>query len=200
MATGDQFHIKQIESLQAVDRAVATLIGALTETGRFENTVFVFLSDNGLSWGEHRWSLKKWCTYEECIRIPLWVRVPGVAGRDEDALVNDVDLAPTLAELAGALPPAQLDGLSLAGLIENPLAPWRTENYSEFISPYFSGNKMVFRSVRTDSFLYAEYNNGDREFYDLAIDPLEELNRFSIPAYAQVIADLQKVLQVLRDQ
>ena len=198
--TGDQFRIKQLESLQAVDRAVGKLVEALVQTGRYENTVFVFLSDNGLSWGEHRWNVKKWCAYEECIRIPFWIRAPGASGREDDSLVNDVDLAPTLAEFAGALPPAPLNGASLVDLIEDPLAPRRLDAYTEYISPVAGGAKMMFRAVRTSAYFYAEYDNGDREFYDLSIDPLQELNRASDPGYSQAVSDLQKVLRVLKNE
>jgi len=201
METGDLFRIKQLESLLAVDRAIGDLIDALVQAGRYDNTVFVFLSDNGLSWGEHRWNWKKWCAYEECVRIPFWVRVPGAAGRDEDALVNDVDLGPTLAELAGALPPAQVDGFSLVNLIKNPLAAWRTEAYTEYLGPFQpTGVKIIYREVRTTSYMYAEYDTSDREFYDLLIDPLQELNRVNDPNYAQTVSDLQRVLQTLKDQ
>jgi arylsulfatase A-like enzyme len=197
---GDQFRIKQLESLLAVDRAVGKLVETLVQTGRYENTVFVFLSDNGLSWGEHRWNVKKWCAYEECIRIPFWIRAPGAAGREDDSLVNDVDLAPTLAEFAGARPPAPLNGASLVDLIEDPLAPRRMDAYTEYISPVAGGAKMMFRAVRTSAYFYAEYDNGDREFYDLLIDPLQEVNRASDPGYSQTVSDLQKLLRVLKDE
>jgi arylsulfatase A-like enzyme len=200
IATLDQFRIKQLESLLAVDRAIGDLIAALQQTDRYENTVFVFLSDNGLSWGEHRWNWQKKCSYEECVRIPFWIRVPGVSGRDDNSLVNDVDLAPTLAELAGALPSSQPDGFSMLDLIENADSPWRTEAYTEFLSPRIGGSKVVFREVRTEQYMYAEYDNGDREFYDLFIDPLQNLNRVSNPVYAEIVNGLQKLLQLLRNQ
>ena len=197
---GDLFRIKQLESLLAVDRAIESLVNALKDTGRYDNTVFVFLSDNGLSWGEHRWNWKKWCAYEECVRIPFWVHIPGVAGRDDNSLINDVDLAPTLAEFAGALPPVRpggmpLNGLSLVDLIEDPNAPFRTETYTEYLGPYKpTGVSIIFREIRTDTYMYAEYDNGDREFYNLAIDPLQELNRVNDPLYAEVVSGLQALL------
>jgi len=199
-ATGDLFRIKQLESMLAVDRGIADLVQTLEQTGRYDNTVFVFLSDNGLSWGEHRWNWKKWCAYEECVRIPFWIRLPNSVGRDEDALVNDVDLAPTLAELAGALPASPVDGLSLVDLIENPTAPWRSEAYTEYLGPFKpSGVSLSFREVRTDDYMYAEYDTGDREFYDLALDPYQQLNRVNEPTYSQLVSDLQKMLQILSE-
>jgi arylsulfatase A-like enzyme len=201
IATGDQFRIKQLESMLAVDRAIGDLVEALDQAGRYDNTVFVFLSDNGLSWGEHRWNWKKWCSYEECVRIPFWIHAPGLAGRDEDALVNDVDLAPTLAELAGAHPASEVDGLSLVDLIESPLAPWRTESYTEYLGPFQSnGAKLFFREIRTTSYMYAENELGEREFYDFAVDPYQLLNRVNDPLYAQMVNELQRMLWVLRDE
>ena len=200
MQTGDQFRIKQIESLQAVDRAVADLIEALVQTGRYDNTIFVYLSDNGLSWGEHRWNMKKWCAYEECIRIPFWVRVPGLAGRDDEALVNDVDLGPTLAEFAGVIPTRHVDGLSLVDRIKNPEAPWLTEAYTEYISPAMKGDQMIFRELRTATAAYIEYANGDRELYDLEKDPLQLDNLVNDPGYAQILKELLQQLQILEEK
>ena len=201
MATGDLFRIKQLESMLAVDRAIGELINTLKQTGRYNNTIFAFLSDNGLSWGEHRWNWRKWCAYEECVRIPFWIRIPGTTGRNDDALVNDVDLAPTLAELAGVRPPNDVDGLSLVDLVKTPLAPWRTEAYTEYLGSYKpTGRSIVFREVRTDSYMYSEYDTGEREFYDLVLDPFQLLNRVNDPIYTQTVNDLQKLLQILRNQ
>jgi hypothetical protein len=62
------------------------------------------------------------------------------------------------------------------------------------------GAEMIFRAVRTSSYFYAEYDNGDQEFYDLSIDPAEELNRVNDPGYSQTVSDLKKLLQVLKGQ
>ena len=138
--------------------------------------------------------------YEECIRIPFWVRVPGLAGRDDEALVNDVDLGPTLAEFAGVIPTRHVDGLSLVDRIKNPEAPWLTEAYTEYISPAMKGDQMIFRELRTATAAYIEYANGDRELYDLEKDPLQLDNLVNDPGYAQILKELLQQLQILEEK
>jgi hypothetical protein len=86
-------------------------------------------------------------------------------------------------------------------LVENPLAPFRTETYTEYLGPYEpTGATMVFREIRTESYTYAEYEDGYHEFYDLSVDPMQLLNRVDNPIYAEVISGLQKTLQILMEQ
>ena len=92
---------QQIRSLQAVDDAVRALIEHQRARGRLDDTFFFYTSDNGLSWGEHRWT-KKEVPYEESIRVPLVIRFDGRAEPHvEDRMALNIDLAPTIADLAG---------------------------------------------------------------------------------------------------
>ncbi len=198
IVNGDNFRIKQIESLQAVDRAVGEMVDVLKRTNRYDNTVFVFMSDNGMTWGEHRWMDKKWCGYDECVRIPFWIRVPGITGRDEATLINDVDLAPTLAELAGVIPASKINGASMYDVIKNPAAAWKPGIFTEYISPAYGGVQMIFREFRTKNYKYIQYDNGDKEFYDLTADPSEEVNRIGETSFLGEINSLAGELQILR--
>ena len=74
----DALRIDQYRTLQAVDRAVARLLDALEDTGRLDDALVIFTSDNGLLWGEHRW-VKKEVPYEEAIRVPLVIRADRIA-------------------------------------------------------------------------------------------------------------------------
>jgi arylsulfatase A-like enzyme len=200
-SAGDTFRIKQVESLQSVDRAVESIVDALQRTGRLDNTVIIFTSDNGMTWGEHRWLDDKWCLYEECIRAPLMIRVPGVAPRVEDNLVSSVDLAPSIAEWAGALPTNSVDGLSLNTLLNDPTSAWRDELFVEYIGPtYPFGASSRFRAVRTTDSIYGEYDNGDREFYDLMLDSYQLNNAVNNPSYSGEISNLDKTLEILKTQ
>jgi N-acetylglucosamine-6-sulfatase len=106
---------------------VAAIVDALSRTGRLANSAIIFTSDNGFAHGAHRWRAKN-CVYEECARVPLLVRMPGVVvPRTDTRLVSSVDIAPTIAEWAGATPAVTFDGRSLVGLLIDPLTPWRTE-------------------------------------------------------------------------
>src|SRR6185295_6488695 len=98
----DSLYRRRLQSLQSVDEAVAALITTLEKAGQLDNTFIIFTSDNGFHIGQHRLLGSKYTPYEEDIRIPLIVRGPGVpAGAKAKALVENVDLAPTIAQLAG---------------------------------------------------------------------------------------------------
>ncbi|GIV00653.1 MAG: hypothetical protein KatS3mg014_2268 [Actinomycetota bacterium] len=185
---------RSFETLLAVDEAVRRVIEALRERGELEETVVVFTSDNGLSFGEHRWDRKS-CPYEECIRVPLLVRVPGLAHRVEPALVSAVDLAPTILDLTGVRPTGPLDGASLAPLLRGGPPP-RQEVYLEF-----GGDPRVpaWRALRTPRWMYVELATGERELYDLRADPFELENLARDPARAAIVETMADDLARYRD-
>lgn len=114
----DDLYRKRLQSLQAVDDGIATLVHTLEENHQMDDTYFVFTSDNGFHLGQHRLPSGKQTAYEEDVHLPLIVRGPGVAaGRSQTAIVGNVDLAPTFADLAGASAPSFVDGRSLAPLL-----------------------------------------------------------------------------------
>lgn len=125
----DEFRRKQLQSLAGVDDAIADLVKTLDEAGQLDNTYIFFLSDNGLHMGQHRFTTGKGSPYDEDIRVPLMVRGPGVpAGVVRHELASLVDIAPTLAELAGTTMPTEVDGRSLAPLLHDTAAPARWRN------------------------------------------------------------------------
>ena len=165
----------QYRSLQAVDRAVARLLVALEDTGRLDNALVIFTSDNGLLWGEHRW-LKKEVPYEEAIRVPLVVRDDAIVGggaRTDGHLVANIDLAPTIADVAGVeLPGAE--GRSLIPLLTGTAETWRRALLIEHLR---GANPIpTYCAVRTERYLFASYDTGERELYDLQADPFELQN------------------------
>jgi N-acetylglucosamine-6-sulfatase len=111
----------RLESLLAVDEAVAAIVGALRQTGRLDHTVIVFTSDNGFFHGEHRVPNGKYLVYEPSVRVPLILRGPGIpAGGTSRELVANVDLAATIADAARARPGRVLDGRSLLPFARHP--------------------------------------------------------------------------------
>jgi arylsulfatase A-like enzyme len=193
-------HRRSFETLLSVDDLVVEVIRALQERSELENTVVVFMTDNGFSFGEHRW-VGKTCAYEECIRTPFLVRYSGAPSHVDPRLVSNVDLAPTFAELAGIAPPSPVDGMSLVPLLQGqPSVPWRTALLNEYV-----GDPKVppWWEVRTADFAYVELATGETELYDLAgvigsADPFELQNRATVPAYAAVRARLSALLAALR--
>lgn len=196
-AASDALHSSMVECLQSVDRNIDRMIDELEATGRWGNTYVIFLSDNGMSWGEHRWVDRKVCPYEESQRIPFLIRKPGLTGRVDDSFVLDIDVFSTCAELAGAAPVPGTKGLSLVGLLDAPGSLPRTEVLFE--SQHTTAVNGEYQAVRTAQFMYAEYFNGDRELYDLSIDPFELTNVFDDPNYAAVLPDLQALLAVVKN-
>jgi len=113
-----ELHRRRLQSMLAVDDMIGKLVKTLKERGALENTYIFFTSDHGFHLGEHRLGAGKWTPYEEDIRVPLVVRGPGVPeGESRDQLVLNNDLAPTLADLAGAKTPSFVDGRSLVPLL-----------------------------------------------------------------------------------
>jgi arylsulfatase A-like enzyme len=152
------------------------LIDALRDTGRLHDTLIIFTSDNGLSWGEHRW-VKKEVPYEESIRVPLAIRYDPLTAtgtpQRSAALALNIDIAPTIADVAGV--PTSTDGRSLLPLLSDPASvDWRRR----FLIEHMEGANPVptYCAVRTDRYLFARYATGEQELYDLQVDPYEMTN------------------------
>jgi N-acetylglucosamine-6-sulfatase len=191
----------RLQSLLAVDEGVAKVVAALKRTGRLDNTLILFTSDNGFLQGEHRVQNAKELPYEPSIRVPLLVRGPGVpAGAHLQQLVTNVDLAPTIAAAAQATPGLAEDGRSLLPLLAAPTTVW---NRDILLERGPGGNKTgvtrLYTGIRTDRYKYVEYATGERELYDLQTDPYELDSKHDDPAYAAVEADLAGRLALLRD-
>lgn len=200
-----------LASLQEVDRGVARLWDALEATGEADDTVFVFTSDNGLFFGEHRLSPSKGRAYEEAIRVPLAIRLP--AGptsnkREEtvDEVVSNQDLTATLLALAGAQPCVPgvgcrtLDGASAAGLLEGDAASW-PRDHGILLEQGTDGCN--YAAIRTQDYLFNQLlrpgKDGceeiGRELYDLRRDPLELHNKVHD---SRADRELRKRLNALR--
>ncbi|MFN3492524.1 MAG: sulfatase-like hydrolase/transferase, partial [Anaerolineales bacterium] len=117
---------RQILTLVALDRTMPDIINKLEEIGELDNTVIIFLSDNGKHWGEHRLTSKS-TAYEESVRVPFALRYPDLVPIpyvDTENLVANIDIAPTIYELSETKMPDTVDGLSLVGLL-NGTTQWR---------------------------------------------------------------------------
>lgn len=183
----------RLASLLAVDDAVGAIMRTLEEVGELDNTYVIFTSDNGFFHGEHRVPKQKHQLYEEAIRVPLIIRGPGVA-RDamSQAMVANLDLAPTIVQMTGATSGRTMDGRTLLPFLRQPgLRIRRTLLIENQYRPQYV-------AVRTDRYLYAEYATGERELYDLLRDPYQLVSRHDDPAYAAAREDLTAQLATLR--
>lgn len=184
-------------SLLAVDEAVGAILDSLGS--RLNNTIVVFTSDNGLAWGEHRLRGKN-CVYEECIRVPLVIWSPRFIAqpghRSQPAL--NIDLAPTLMQLAGATIPSAVDGVSLVPTLNDPNAIVRLDFLVEHEVDLDDPSAGMVTAVRGARWKYVELPSGERELYDLARDPYELTNVIGQPKTDTTVAQLAARLAELR--
>ncbi|WP_328466018.1 sulfatase [Actinoplanes sp. NBC_00393] len=197
---------KRVQSVQSIDRMVGSLRATLTKAGVADRTVVVFASDNGYHMGEYRLPSGKQTAFDTDINVPLVVAGAGVgAGRAVDAIVENIDLRPTFADLAGLAQPGEVDGRSIRPLFDGETpGGWRTTALIEHRDPatdpldpdytYDSPNiPPAYDALRTTRYTYVKYVDGSREYYDRKTDPLQlrNLARTLTPAR---IAELDKAL------
>ena len=202
-ATRDESVLGRLRSLIAIEEGVGEILRALKETNQLDNTVIVFTSDNGYFYGEHGLSVERRLAYEESIRMPLLIRYPkaikAATVRDEFAL--NIDLAPTLLELAGVSGPTRMEGRSLVPLLNGTKTEWRKsfliEYYSDKVFPRI--RQMGYKAVRNERWKYIHYFEleGMDELYDLKADPYEMTNIIRQPRAARIVDGMKREMERL---
>ena len=189
----------ELQSLQSVDDLVEAVVEALQQAGKLDDTVIIYTSDNGFLFGEHR-LIGKSAGYEESIKVPLVMRGPGIPKNEtRGALVNNLDVVATIAELTGASPGYALDGKSLAPLFADANAPWRSAILFESPINRFQTPNNRFTGVRTATRKYVKYASGFEELFDLQVDPHELDNLAGEEAYAGDLVSLRSLNDTLKD-
>ncbi|MDQ3102225.1 MAG: sulfatase [Actinomycetota bacterium] len=194
-------------SLLAVDDHVGKLVKTLRSTNQLENTMIVFLSDNGWMQGEHRIRGDKYLPYEESLRVPLIIRGPGVPeGKMVEGQVSNIDFAPTLLDAAEAEAGRTMDGISLMPILRDPSKLPERAIEIEALAPLFAGDIPVnawdrpYTGVRTERYTYVVWTEtGERELYDRRKDPYQLTNVAGDPGYATIMAKLAAKLIKLDD-
>lgn len=187
--------------IQSNDEDIGQVLGVLEKKGVLDRTAIVWSSDHGFFLGEHRFYDKR-LMYEPSIRIPLMIRYPQriKAGTSSDKMVLNLDLAPTLLDLAGVTVPENFQGKSLMALAAGRNIPWRQDWLYEYYE--YPGNQNIrpCRGVRTERFKYIHYFTEPQEFelYDLQTDPSERHNLHGDPRHAQMAQKLAARLEALR--
>jgi arylsulfatase A-like enzyme len=190
---GPTYHVDGVAREYPAEAYGTTVLGQ--EARRFidetplDQPFFVFMSDNGLNWGDHRLPLgRKGVPYEGASRLPLVIRYDGlgVAPRRESRLVANVDIAPTLAALAGIRRP-QTEGTSLVPLIRDRAGAWRRSILLEAYKRPGTGDLApTYCGIRTRRYLYVRYQSGDGELYDSKHDPAQLDNVWGDGGYRRV--------------
>ena len=174
-------------SVSYTDALVGRVLQQLDALNLTENTVIVLVGDHGYHLGEHgTWG--KNTLFEVGAHSPMIISVPGQQPNQTDALVELVDIYPTLCDACQLSIPSQLEGLSLIPIIEEPTRPWKTATFSQLSRAGTKG-----RSIRTAQYRYTEWGNSGRrgkELYDYNADPEETANVADLPENAELIAHL----------
>ncbi len=177
-----------LRCIAGVDRSVGKIMATLDEMKLSDSTVVAYTSDHGFFLGEHGLS-GKWLMHEESIRIPMIIRDPRLPaarrGQRAEQMVLNIDLAPTLLDLAGLAPAQAADGRSLAPPLRGETVDWRQDFFYEH--HYDAGGRIPrTEGVRTTDWKYITYFDVQppyEELYDLKRDPHEEHNLAADPGH-----------------
>jgi arylsulfatase A-like enzyme len=219
------YYQKQLDSLRDVDDGVKQVIQTLGAMGRLRNTYVIFTSDNGFFFGEHRLLGGKFLAYEPATHMPFLIRGPGIEqGSATGELVANVDVAPTLLELAGAEADKSIDGRSLVPYLKDPeLRSRRPILFESFVetadveaqgaitatSSRRGGNGKAtasllappkdYAGIRLGPYKYIAWPSGEKELYDINRDPDELNNIVKDPNYFPIRNFLHNQLRLLED-
>ncbi len=164
----DAYYQRAMESLRSADRSIEAVLASLEAHGRLDDTVIIFTSDNGYLYGEHRLTAKG-SPYQESIKVPLLIRAPGGATGTDDRLVSiSTDIGATIQDIAGLS--VDSEGSSLVPV----LAGRDPTGRSRLLVEAFDGLHIpTWSAVVGQRYKYVSYAGGQREFYDLLVDPYE---------------------------
>jgi N-acetylglucosamine-6-sulfatase len=222
------YYQKSLESLRAIDDGVKLVIDTLGSLHRLRNTYIVFTSDNGFFFGEHRLTGGKFLAYEPSTHLPFLIRGPGIKpGTESGELAANIDVAPTLLELAGATATKSIDGRSMVPFLRDPdLRTQRPILFESFVEtsdveangtiarpgtrsrPQRRGAGATasilappkdYEGIRLGPYKYIAWPNREKELYDLEKDPYELNNIVRIPNYFPVRNYLHRELRKLED-
>ena len=218
-AAYNEYLKRYLRCVIGLDDSLATFFEYLRDSGLMENTLIVYTSDQGMLLGEHDLMDKRWM-YDESQRMPLIVHLPGTVPADtrSDAIIENIDFAPTLLDFAGATPPATMQGRSFKSVCESGVyrGPKRAAYYRYWMHLAHHDVPAHF-GIRTAThkliFYYGLPHDPENprmpaawkpqtppawELYDLQVDPHELQNVIDDPAYATVAANLKQQLAAMR--
>ena len=175
----DEFYHLYLEALLAVDESIQQVMEWVEKNGLAENTMIVYMGDNGFQFGEHG-LIDKRTAYEASMRVPLLVWAPGLVkgGTVIQQMILNIDLAPTFLEMAGLSKPLHMQGQSFLPLLKGQTITWRDKVFYEYYWEQAFPQTPTTFAVRTDKYKYIFYNGiwDINELYDLVNDPYEMNN------------------------
>ncbi|MBK1830136.1 sulfatase-like hydrolase/transferase [Verrucomicrobiaceae bacterium R5-34] len=200
-----QRYIKDyLRSIRSMDEGIGKILKHLDDTGLADNTIVIYSSDQGFYLGEHGWYDKRWM-FEESFRMPFLVRWPGVIkpGSVSKSLIQNIDFAPTFLELCGMDIPSDIQGKSLVPVFKasgKEVDGWRDAIYYRYTGESTHA-VAAHDGVRTDRYkLMWLPETKEWQLFDLEKDPQEMKSLHNDPEYAQVLADMKKKLDEIREK
>ena len=224
-STTDRTIRDRLEMMTGVDESIGQLLEVLERGGELDNTVFVITSDHGYFYGEHGLNPQRRLAYEETARIPMIIRYPALieAGSREERMVLNIDLAPTVLDLAGQAGGDVLQGRSLVPLLTGDAAEWRENFLIEHhtdppsylaqstdtsadtprqVSEFVRVRDMGYKAVRGERYKYIRYTEleGMDELYDLENDPYELENLVESRHAQPILREMREALSRLLEE
>ena len=193
----DYLYRRYCESVLAVDDSVGRVLGKLKEMGIHDDTLVIYMGDNGFMWGEHG-LIDKRVSYEASIRVPMMMQCPNLfkGGKPLEQVIGNIDIGPTIMHAAGLQTPEYMDGESFLELPNKPNTSWRDYFlYVYYWEKNFPQSPTQF-ALRGDRFKYITYYGlwDVDELYDLTTDPDETKNLINDPEYKTVVKDMENRL------
>ena len=202
----DELWQQRAQSAESVADTVDAVMTSLEKSGHLDDTLVIVTSDNGYHAATHRLPKGKRTAFREDTVVPMVLIGPGITpGSSFTGMTSAIDIAPTVTELLDASAPEWLDGRSLVSVLsgDQPLSDWRTATISEDLGEsrpgdpdYQPWSPPLFTALRTPDLLYVAYQTGERELYNLRVDPFE-MNNITSTADPEIIAGLQAQLDAL---
>jgi len=193
----DTFYRKYCETLLGVDESIGRVLDSLQKKNELDKTAVIYMGDNGFYFGEHGF-IDKRSMYEESMRVPLLFSCPALVRSATRILpmVQNIDIAPTVLELAGLEPPDIMDGRSFVPLLEGKTVAWRDAVFYEYYWERNFPQTPTVHGVRTDQYKYMRYHGiwDTDEFYDLTNDPREMTNLIDSPEHQARIKEFNRML------
>jgi N-acetylglucosamine-6-sulfatase len=199
----DTFYHAYAETLLALDESIGRVLDYLDDHGLASSTLVLYLSDNGFMLGEHG-LIDKRQAYEESMRIPMLAYEPGFvkAGSKPTGMVRNIDVAPTVLDIAGIPKPTNMDGRSVLSLLRGEAPTWNEEMLYEYYWEYAFPHTPTVFALRDGRYKYIYYHGvwDLNELYDLQTDPKERVNLLDVPAYQERVTAMKNRMWDLLEQ
>ena len=191
----DTFYRRYCETLLSVDESIGRVIKYLEDNNLAEDTLVMYMGDNGFVFGEHG-LIDKRHMYEESMRVPFLAWCPGMIKPASviEELIQNIDIAPTILDVAGLEIPDRMDGKSFLPILQGKKIPWRDSAFYEYYWERNFPHTPTTHGVRTDRYKYIHYHGiwEIDELYDLKNDPEEMKNLIDSPEHQKLIKQLNK--------